>query len=176
MYCQYCGTEVGEQSRFCSSCGQALTFDNQEIVNTMYCNQCGSAIVSDAKFCPNCGRPVQQVDRQTRKTGPVCSKCGSSNIDIQTFQENLGTTTVSKTKSKYREKRHGLFWWLFIGWWWWMFDIFIWIFAWPLKILARLFHKKKYVGTSVTSSQSINNITYRTMAICKNCGNKWTIR
>ena len=58
----------------------------------------------------------------------TCPKCGSDNITYQTFQENKGGKTVTRTKSKYKEKRHGCLWWGFIGWWWWIIEIFLWIF------------------------------------------------
>ncbi len=46
----------------------------------------------------------------------VCPKCGSENVDVNVQQENNGSTTISKTKSKYKEKGHGCLWWLLVGW------------------------------------------------------------
>lgn len=45
----------------------------------------------------------------------ICPYCQSENVKIETFQENTGSNTVSATTSRYREKGHGVVWWLFIG-------------------------------------------------------------
>lgn len=110
----------------------------------------------------------------------VCPKCGNDNVSVQTMSENLGTSTVSKTKSKYKEKGHGILWWLCIGWWWWMVDLCIWIVAFFPRLILRLFaapfKKKKYIGSSTTVSESMNKIKYRTICTCQNCGYHWEAR
>ena len=110
----------------------------------------------------------------------VCPKCGSENVLVQTVSENIGSTTVSKTKSKYKEKGHGFIWWITIGWWWWIVDLFLWFFAFLPRLILRLFaapfKKKKYKGSSTTVSQSTNHIRYKTICTCQNCGNHWTVK
>lgn len=103
----------------------------------------------------------------------LCPKCGGTNVDVQTFQENRGGRTVSRTKSKYKEKGHDCLWWLIIGWWWWFIDLFIWIFAFFPRLIIRLFRKKKYVGTSTTVSSTKNRITYKSVCVCLDCGKRW---
>ena len=103
----------------------------------------------------------------------ICPKCGSTNIDLQLVQENAGTTTITKTKSKYKQKKHGILWWLLIGWWWWIIDLFIWIYAFPIRFLVQLFKKKKYVGKSKSVSVSKNNVNYKSVCLCKDCGYHW---
>ena len=109
----------------------------------------------------------------------LCPNCGSDKIQVQTLQENLGTTTVSKTKSKYKEKGHGFFWWITIGWWWWIVDLFIWFVAFVPRLILQLFinaHKRKsYKGKSSTVEQSVNHIKYVTICTCQNCGNSWKV-
>lgn len=102
-----------------------------------------------------------------------CPKCHSEDIDMQLQQENLGGRTVTKTRSKYREKGHGLLWWLFIGWWWWIVDLFLWICLFPIRFVAQLFKRKKYVGSSTSVSSTKNKVTYRTVCLCKSCGHHW---
>lgn len=110
----------------------------------------------------------------------VCPKCGNDNVSVQTMSENLGTSTVTKTKSKYKEKGHGVLWWIFIGSWWWAVDLCIWIVAFFPRLILRLFaapfKKKKYTGTSTTVSESMNKIKYRTICTCQNCGYHWEAR
>lgn len=103
----------------------------------------------------------------------ICPKCGSADIDIQMFAEETAKTTVTKTKSKYKEKGHGLFWWLFIGWWWWIVDLFLWIFLFIPRLILQLFKKKKVVGSSTSVSATKSTINYRSMCLCKKCGYHW---
>lgn len=104
----------------------------------------------------------------------VCRKCGSTDIDTQVFQEERGSVTSSVTKSKYKEKGHGCLWWLTVGWWWWFVDLLLWIFLFFPRLLAKIFRKKKYVGKSKTTSTTVNQIGYRHVYTCRNCGYHWS--
>lgn len=137
----------------------------------MYCKNCGKEIEDAATFCSHCGEKVQAEPQNA--SGMRCPKCGSSNVDVQLHKENLGGATVTKTTSKYRQKGHGCLWWLFIGWWWWMVDLFLWIVAFPIRLIAQLFKKKKYVGESTSVSSTKNTVRYRTVCLCKSCGHHW---
>ena len=97
-----------------------------------------------------------------------CPKCGSNNIDFQVQQE---TKTVTKTKSKYREKGHGCLWWLMFGWWWWIIDLFLWIFLFLPRVLLHIGRKKKYVGGA--KSVSKDKVKYKTVCVCQTCGHNW---
>lgn len=162
----------------------------------MYCKNCGRQIDNDAAFCPSCGAqtcevkntPEKKVANRTEFTAPTpsvkdlihtkkiekfCPRCGSQDIDIQVHQEMQGSKTITRTKSKYRQKRHSIFWWLFIGWWWIFIDLFLWIAIFPIRFLIQLFKKKDYKGTSKSVEKTKNKISYRTVFLCKNCGNHW---
>lgn len=99
----------------------------------------------------------------------VCPKCGSNNIELQVQQET--TKSVTKTKSKYKEKGHGILWWLCVGWWWWMIDLFLWLFMFIPRVLLRIGRKKKYSGKSKSTTK--NKITYETICLCHDCGHNW---
>ena len=103
----------------------------------------------------------------------VCPKCGRANVKVQIFQEDAGTTTVSKTKSKYKEKGHGLIWWLCIGSWWWIIDLMLWLCLFPVKLIQAMTRKKKYKGKSKTVSQTVNHVNYKTVYLCEACGHSW---
>lgn len=105
----------------------------------------------------------------------TCPKCGSENVTTQTFQENRGSTTITKTKSKYKEKGHGCLWWLCIGWWWWIVDLLLWIFLFVPRFCVQLFKKKKYKGKSKSVSTTVNDVSYTTVCLCGDCGNRWNI-
>ncbi len=107
-----------------------------------------------------------------------CPKCGSSNVTVNTFQEDRGSVTTVKTRSRYQEKGHGCLWWLLIGWWWWIVDLLLWIFWFFPRLILRLFaapfRKRKYRGTSSSISTTVSNVVYRTICTCQNCGHSWT--
>ena len=134
-----------------------------------------------ASSTPSAARTaVPDAGQRARPTGGiVCARCGSNNVNVQVIQENQGGTTITKTKSISKEKKHGILWWLFIGWWWWMIDIFFWIFLFPLRlfvgILNRVFKKKKYVTKSTSIGNTSNRIIYKKICTCQNCGNSWRI-
>ena len=108
----------------------------------------------------------------------TCPKCGSENVSVNTFQESRGPVTTSTTKSKYKEQGHGGLWWLTIGWWWWIVDLLSWIFMFIPRLILRLFaapfKKKKYKGSSSTVSTTVNNVGYKTVCTCQNCGHSWS--
>lgn len=111
---------------------------------------------------------------RTPKKVLSCPTCGSYEVTYETFQENLGTTTVSKQTSKLKQKGHGIFWWLLIGWWWWIIDLFFWIALFPIRFTIQLFKKKKYKGKATTVSQSINEVVYKRVFTCQTCGYSWS--
>lgn len=81
----------------------------------------------------------------------TCPKCGSQNVSTQIV-----------TDMKLKDKHHGVFWWLFIGWWW-LFVKWL-VFTIPALIVKIFGHKKQ----KIVSKQ-------RTMCVCQNCGYTWDI-
>lgn len=81
----------------------------------------------------------------------VCKKCGSQNVTVQVV-----------TETKVKEKKHGILWWICVGWWWipikWL------VFTLP-AILGKLFGKPKYKVTTKT----------RKIAVCNDCGKSWNV-
>lgn len=135
----------------------------------MYCKNCGAVMRDGASFCSACGSTAARVN----VNAAICAKCGSNNIDIQLFKEDRGSKTVTMTKTTNKEKGHGFLWWILIGWWWWVVDLFLWCFLFPIRLVAQLTKKKKYVGREKSVSTTNNQIAYRTICLCKNCGNTW---
>ena len=108
-----------------------------------------------------------------------CTKCGGPNVESTLFQEAVGTVTVTKSKSKYKEKGHGCLWWLLIGWWWWAVDALLWAFFFAPRLIVRLvsapFKKKKFKGSETSVSATQNEIKYSTVYLCKDCGHNWKL-
>ena len=104
-----------------------------------------------------------------------CPKCDSRDVVVQTFQENKGEKTVTKTKSTYQEKKHGCLYWLFIGWWIWIFDLFLWLFLFIPRVLIHIGRKRKYKSKSRSVSKTTNDIGYKTLCVCQDCGYQWEI-
>ena len=127
----------------------------------MRCQNCGTEC--EGKFCIKCGTPVGQINPiQPYSTlyntipntvnsigGMVCKKCGSLNTSVQVVNE-----------VHLKNKHHGCFWWLCIGWWWipckWLFLTL------PALIFTIFGHKKQ---------KAINK--QKTICVCQNCGYKW---
>lgn len=80
-----------------------------------------------------------------------CPKCGSENVAVQVV-----------TETELKEKKHGVIWWICVGWWWipikWL------VFTLPALIIA-IFKPKKY--KTKTSSKKV--------AVCSNCGHSWNV-
>ena len=81
----------------------------------------------------------------------VCKKCGSQNVTVQVV-----------TETKVKEKKHGFFWWICVGWW--LIPIKWLVFTLP-AILGKLFGKSKYKVTTKT----------RKIAVCNDCGKSWDV-
>lgn len=103
----------------------------------------------------------------------ICPRCGSSNVEIQMFKEDAGSQTIATSKFKFKQKGHGILWWVFIGWWWLFIDFILWICFFPLRLVLQLFKKKKYVGKGASVSTTKNIVEYRSMCLCKDCGHHW---
>lgn len=81
-----------------------------------------------------------------------CPKCKSENVTVQ---------MVSETKLK--EKKHGIFWWIFIGWWWLPVK---WIFLTLPALIVKIFAPKKYKTETI----------HKSMAVCQDCGYSWVVK
>ncbi len=77
----------------------------------------------------------------------ICPRCHSENVQIQ------AVTDVHTA-------HHGVLWWLLLGWWWVPIK---WIFFFLPALLLKLFGKSRVKST------------VRSMAVCQNCGNRWTV-
>lgn len=99
-----------------------------------------------------------------------CVSCGSEHVKSQLFQEDLGESTTSKTKTK--TAGHGVVYWIFLGWWIWLPKLLLWIVAFiPMAILKAL-RKKKTKSSTVSST--IKNVQYKTVYTCEDCGHTWS--
>jgi len=76
-----------------------------------------------------------------------CPKCNSENVNIQ---------AVSIVKNK----KHGIVYWLLIGWW---LEPIMWIFLTLPWLIIKIFKPKK-VKTKL-----------KKQAVCQNCGNSWRV-
>lgn len=80
-----------------------------------------------------------------------CPQCGNNNVTIQIV-----------TETKLKQKRHGLLYWLLIGWW---LQPLLWIFLTLPMLILTIFKPKKY--------KAVNHS--RKIAVCQSCGNSWNI-
>lgn len=80
----------------------------------------------------------------------ICPKCGSSNISASAINE------------VHEKSRHGVLWWIFIGWWWRL--IWFIFFGWWYLIYRAIKGGKKVVNVQ------------KTVCVCQNCGHRWEKR
>ncbi len=78
-----------------------------------------------------------------------CPVCGSENVTVQIV-----------TETELKNKRHGIFWWLCIGWWW--VPIW-WLFFTIPALIVKVFAPKK---------QKLKQ-HHKSVCVCQNCGHKW---
>ena len=79
----------------------------------------------------------------------TCPKCKSTNVNVQVVNE-----------MQFKDKHHGFFWWIFVGWWWIPVK---WVFLTIPALLAKIFIPKR---------QKIKNKQV-TVCVCQNCGHRW---
>jgi hypothetical protein len=80
-----------------------------------------------------------------------CPNCHSYNVHVQVVNE-----------VKLKDKHHGIFWWLLVGWYWVPLK---WLFLTVPAIIAKIFGHKKQKAVNKT-------VTY---CVCEDCGHKWRI-
>lgn len=80
-----------------------------------------------------------------------CPKCGSENVTVQMV-----------TETNLKEKKHGILYWVLIGWW---LKPILWLFLTLPMIIIAIFKPKKYKTESHTKK----------MAVCHNCGKSWKV-
>ncbi|WP_295113949.1 zinc ribbon domain-containing protein [uncultured Methanobrevibacter sp.] len=70
MFCENCGSQIGDDDRFCSSCGAQVKSDNT-------CANCGAEIGESDKFCSSCGAQVTSSKSINTPSGLIdCPDCG----------------------------------------------------------------------------------------------------
>lgn len=172
VWCVYCKSPVPGDASACPGCGQPLS-DGTKVVR---CASCGKFILKSAEVCPECGSLTTAAQISRAPSGGItCPRCGSRNISVQMLQENRGGRTITRTTAKIRQVKHGFLWWLFIGWWWWIFDVMLWLVAFPFRLAYGLLKKKRYVKSETSISNTKNSIRYKKVCICQDCGRSWNI-
>ena len=68
MHCTSCGKGLDADSRFCKSCGTAVSKPTE-------CGDCGAGLDSDAAFCRLCGKPVPGAE-------PTASRAAADPVPV----------------------------------------------------------------------------------------------
>ncbi len=81
MNCKYCGAQINDGEKFCSSCGMPVesSEEKQKVAlseEIIKCKYCGEQLNSGDKFCPACG---MQVDKSAVQTIPVSAMVTQDN-------------------------------------------------------------------------------------------------
>ena len=76
--CPDCGNLVGQDARFCPSCGHQIVVISQ-------CTQCGKNLPPTARFCPKCGQETGKKPEAKK-----CSHCGTENLPVSVYCNQCG--------------------------------------------------------------------------------------
>lgn len=95
----------------------------------------------------------------------ACPRCGSNKIQIK--REKSGEIS-QKNRGVYVEKKHGVFYWLFIGWWIWIYQIML-----DILTFGYTYRKRKQRRMILVDTYDKNTDEWITIAICQDCGNTW---
>ena len=76
--CPDCGNPVGQDAKFCPSCGHQIVVISQ-------CPQCGKNLPPTARFCPRCGQ-----DTAKKPKAKKCSHCGTENLPTSVYCNQCG--------------------------------------------------------------------------------------
>lgn len=76
--CPDCGRPIGQDVKFCPSCGHQILVISQ-------CPECGKNLPPAARFCPRCGRECSR-----RPEGRKCFHCGAENLPASAYCNQCG--------------------------------------------------------------------------------------
>lgn len=96
MKCQYCNSEIPDNSAFCPSCGKkSNTPSTPETAGPAkkFCDNCGAKLEPGHSFCANCGKPVDE----SLTTG----NSNDTAVDIQQHLSDTRSQTASQTPPAY---------------------------------------------------------------------------
>lgn len=96
MKCQYCNSEIPDNSAFCPSCGKkSNTSSTPETAGPAkkFCDNCGAKLEPGHSFCANCGKPVDE----SLTTG----NRNDTAVDIQQHLSDTRSQTASQTPPAY---------------------------------------------------------------------------
>lgn len=82
---------------------------------TKYCKFCGAVIDAECVVCPQCGKQVESLKQEAAPPPQVVINNSNNNVNL-----NKASATAAVVGPRRGRRRHGLLWWLCIGWWYWL--------------------------------------------------------
>lgn len=61
MNCEKCGSELEENAKFCTECGNAVNADNGDS-RVWECPGCSEQFTEEVIYCPKCGTKIAEKD------------------------------------------------------------------------------------------------------------------
>lgn len=124
MFCENCGNEIKEKSKFCQECGTPLINYNSEVLyektNTadnsdkikVLCKNCRAEIKTDSEFCQECGfsvkfslmslladtltKVIEKSDKESNKVSVAESKTETSHDNCVNYSTSSEPKTVNE--------------------------------------------------------------------------------
>ncbi len=78
VVCPDCGNPVGQDAKFCPSCGHQILIISQ-------CPECGKNLPPSARFCPRCGQKTGRKPEAKK-----CPHCGAENLSSSVYCNQCG--------------------------------------------------------------------------------------
>ncbi len=98
MYCRRCGAVITPDMRYCTNCGDALTF--------IKCPSCGHLLQKGVKFCTQCGKPlnfnawIKVAKRSIKERFEITKK--RFNEKVEQLNERLSTLQANIQDPNYK--------------------------------------------------------------------------
>ena len=103
MYCTKCGTQLDDNVKFCSECGEHL--EKVEEKHIVYCTKCGTPHNNNEKFCCECGEKMNILDSPIEiKKAEVFDNAINKNL-INIPKYNIFNPNHGNYQSAYRDNK-----------------------------------------------------------------------
>ncbi len=110
MKCKFCGAEMLEDDRFCTTCGKKREEETVQKPEWVFCTQCGAKLKADSRFCTSCGAKVagfedEQQKKEDSKESIVREK---KEAEAEVIQEEKEEEKPEKVVAPIEEKQETL--------------------------------------------------------------------